>query len=168
MCVRHPNPTPNSRDGLMLVQSPFWPLGTVLCTHSPSPITKCCLMHVQCPLQPLSDVLCTNSSFGHKEPSCTHAVPLLSTRCCLAHTHTLSKLLCGPGNYIPGASPPPQRVDRQDPGLVFARGNRFFLNVKGSTWSLCEACGFCRHLATCVFFPLHSCLLLAIATNDAS
>ena len=59
-------------------------------------------------------------------------------------------------------------MDRQDPGLVFARGNRFFLNVKGSTWSPYVACGFCGHLATCVFFPIHSCLLLAIATNDAS
>lgn len=104
MCMcRNPTTTPNTRDCFVLMQIPFWTLVTVLYTWNVPPVTKCCLVCVQCPLQPLSDVLCICTSLsGHKGLSCAHAVPLLSTRCCLVLTNTLSKLVCGSGNYIPG------------------------------------------------------------------
>lgn len=87
-----PTPTPNTRDCLLLMQIPFWPLVTVLYTCNIPLITKRYLIYVQCPLQPLSDVSCTCTSLsGHKGLSCAHAVPLLSTRCCLVLTSTLSK-----------------------------------------------------------------------------
>lgn len=102
MHVQYPGPHPKHKE-LFAHADPLWSLFTVLYTWNVLPISKCCLMYVQCPLQPLSDVLCTCTSlFGHKGLSCAHAVPLQSTRCCLVHTSTLSKLLCVSGNYIPG------------------------------------------------------------------
>lgn len=103
MHVQYPRPHPKHKELSSLMQILFWSLFTVLYTWNVLPITKCCLMYVQCSLQPLSDVLCTCTSlYGHKGLSCAHAVPLQSTRCCLVHTSTLSKLLCVSGNYIPG------------------------------------------------------------------
>lgn len=102
-CVETPPPPQTQGTVLCSCSSPSRTLVTVLYTWNVPPITKCCLMCVQCPLQPLSDVLFTCTSLsGHKGLSCAHAVPLRSTRCYLVCTSTLSKLVCGSGNCIPG------------------------------------------------------------------
>lgn len=77
---------------------------------------------MQSPLQPPGDVLCTGA----------YALPLLVTRGCLVHTGTLSKLVCESGNYIPGGLTTTLESGQTGSWPVFARGNRFFLNVKGS------------------------------------